>query len=161
MFGLEFISKEKNISIEDIKSFEVKHKLVFPTDLRNLLLIHNGGDLEVNSFFRLTENATYHTSAVERIASLDYIDNLLHNLIDDEEFINSQILPFAEFLGPGLVGIGIGANTAGKIYVFDWDYGLTYQAGSLLEFFKQLVFEDTTAVRSSILPDEKQVKWKI
>ena len=160
-YGLAFISKGSILNKEDIRNGENRMKAKLPVELEQLLLIHNGGDLEVNSFSRLLSTTDFEESAVERIVSLEEIETILDNLQDDEEFISSEIVPFANLLGPGLVGIGIGEKNNHKIYVYDWDFGLTYQAASLKEFCKQLKFEDASDLRKEMLNKSAEDKWLI
>lgn len=69
-YGLAFISKGSIPNKEDSRDVENKIKIKLPVELQELLLLHNGGDLEVNSFPRLLGNTDFEESAVERIVSL-------------------------------------------------------------------------------------------
>ncbi|MDJ1492615.1 hypothetical protein QNI19_06705 [Cytophagaceae bacterium DM2B3-1] len=96
--GLELITKGKSITQIDLQRLAVVIRSEIPIELQKLLLLHNGGDLEVNSFYRLIGNTTFQTSSVESILSVEEIETTFNNLSDDSTLCESKVIPFASLL---------------------------------------------------------------
>ncbi|MDJ1479271.1 hypothetical protein QNI16_02170 [Cytophagaceae bacterium YF14B1] len=92
---------------------------------------------------------------------MEEIETTFNNLIDDSTLCESKVIPFASLLGPGIAGIDWNVYNRGKIYIYDWEYGLTYQAASLNEFCKQLIFTDASELRKQMLNLQEETKWII
>jgi hypothetical protein len=75
---------------------------------------------------------------------IDYfvnIDGILkyHTEYMDEEVKEAELLLIGQgWIGGGIICIGIGAENLGQIYVFNWDFGPTFQAENLDEFLNSL-----------------------
>lgn len=113
-----------------------------PDEYKNFLIVYGAGELVCNSYERIHADGYSQSLGVDAFLSPDEIISSWNNLNDDEEFIDAKIVPIAGGLSANFVGIGFDPANAGKIYVMDWDFGVTFQAESLSDFLEQIKYED-------------------
>jgi SMI1 / KNR4 family (SUKH-1) len=131
-----------------IRDFEEKTGLLFPIELKHYYLRQNGQKFDSMLFTRMVDSDFQPYNPMEEIMPLEKIVQIYWNHQDDASFTqalpNAKLIPFGEGMGAVIcIASSLDPTLHGKIYIFDWDFGATYQAESLEDFLGQLrVFEE-------------------
>ncbi|NJO18679.1 MAG: SMI1/KNR4 family protein [Thioploca sp.] len=139
--NLKIIETNPTISLDEILAVEDRLSVRFPDQYRDFLLRYNGGKVYYNSFDRYLENGDTVNYSIDYLESLQTLEQAMVNLIEYEDFVNAMIIPVAQTLGSTLITIGIGDSNFGQVFVFDWDFGATFQAQSFQEFIRQIKYD--------------------
>jgi SMI1 / KNR4 family (SUKH-1) len=139
--NLRFLTVNPPATDSEVKEAEVFIGFPLPVELRSLLLQHNGISLSYNSFKRAVDKDNEVEFSVDIFESTQGIIEAWSYLHDDEDFVEAKIIPIGGTLSAALVGMGYVAENFGKIIIFDWDFGSTWQADSLQEFLCQLHYD--------------------
>ena len=131
------LTNNKGASFEDVASVERELNMNFPHQLKEFLLMQNGGYCRPSYVFkRYILDQEEQLMTIDQFLSIEEIKSSYINMLDIDEFKGN--LPFVQNLGASVVSIGIEEKNFGKIFVYDGDFGLTEQANNLEEFFEQL-----------------------
>jgi SMI1 / KNR4 family (SUKH-1) len=127
------------ITENQITDFEVFSNFFFPKEYRNFLLETNGGIPAHKGIYRQVSEDWKERTTIETFFSLEQIKESYHFLYDEISYINA--VPNTRIM---VIGETIGTTTAcisleGHIYLWDDDFGATFQAHSLINFFSQLI----------------------
>jgi len=135
---------EGRISEEQLIDFERESNFHFPKSYRDFLLKTNGGVPEMKCFVRVVDKHFSQELFLERFNSLDEIKQGYHYLHDNDLFIDStpRLMPIGDTIGSQTICVSL----EGHIYVWDCDFGATYQADSLADFLSQLRVYDEVLV---------------
>jgi cell wall assembly regulator SMI1 len=138
--NLKIVIPNPPITEKDIVEAEKKIGIAFPNDYKNFLLKNNGGKIYYNSFDRILGDNHKINYSIEAFESLESLLEAWSFLKDDEFFKPAKLLPIAQTLGPTLIGISFVPDHYGRIFVFDWDFGSTFQANNIIEFLEQIKY---------------------
>jgi len=136
--------------MEEIKKIEEEIGFTIPERYSEFLRNYSEGDLEYKNFSRILSNGTKKIIQIERVmnkenfihnnVNLDYIQELQE---DDElpaSFVESEFLYHIMNCDSKSVLISLNGQHKGKIYVVDYDYGITFQSENL-EIFLSSIFD--------------------
>jgi SMI1 / KNR4 family (SUKH-1) len=144
-----FRSVSKQKVANDYEALEKGLLNSLPESYKDFLNNYGDAELLANSFTQKLPSGRESGCWASRFFSWEEVISSLDNLKDDVYFSyalsNGQLIPIIETIGSQLVCLVVSTdpNLHGKIYIFDWDFGATYQADSLEEFLGQLrVFEE-------------------
>jgi cell wall assembly regulator SMI1 len=131
------LTDNKGASFEDVVSVERELNMNFPHQLKEFLLVQNGGYSRPSYVFkRYILDQEEQLMSIDQFLSIEEIKASYVNMLDIDEFKGN--LAFVQNMGASVVSIGIEEENFGKIFVYDGDFGLTEQANSLEEFLEQL-----------------------
>jgi len=142
MESVKFVDNNSAIFEKDIEYLEKKLGVLLPLDYKEFLLEYNGGNVYYNSFQRPLSATDEQDKCLDYFESIEGVMNAWDNLKDYEEFIIAKVIPIAQTLSNAFIGIGFGEENLGNIFVFDWDFGVTFQANTLKDFFKQINYAE-------------------
>jgi SMI1-KNR4 cell-wall len=134
---------------ELLSLFEKEQQISLPAEYRIFLLTYNGGIPHLKGFIRVVDSDFEQDTYLEKLFTFERMSKLFVSLQNDSYFRealpNARLIPIGETIGQTVICLASSTDPAlnGKIYVWDWDFGATYQAESLEEFLGQLrVFEE-------------------
>lgn len=117
---LEFFNTEDNLTLNDIRSIEIKYSLSFPDEYIKHLLVYNGGQCSPN-IFEFSENGQATESNIDWFLAI--CDGKFDNLEDyitiykvNEIRIPGSFIPIAHDPGGNLICISCSDN---RIYFWD------------------------------------------
>ncbi|MFT3738782.1 MAG: SMI1/KNR4 family protein [Breznakibacter sp.] len=128
--------ENKGAVLEDILNIEAELTITIPSQLKEFLLLQNGGCIRPSFIFKRFLDDGTQNLIIDEFLSIEEIKSAYFNGLDIEEFKGN--LAFVQNMGASVVSIGIEKENFGKIFVYDGDFGLTEQANSLEEFLEQL-----------------------
>ncbi len=131
------LTNNKGASFVDVASAERELNMNFPHQLKEFLLLQNGGYSRPSYVFkRYILDQEEQLMSIDQFLSIEEIKASYVNMLDIGEFKGN--IAFVQNMGASVVSIGIEEENFGKIFVYDGDFGLTEQANSLEEFLEQL-----------------------
>ncbi len=134
----------KMLSSENIEQLEAILEVSLPGSYSKFLMTEGYGEVYYNSFNRSIVINGINDSvseAIDEILNIEQITEYWTNWSEYDLFTDAKVIPFASTLGATFVGIGYVKENYGKIYVVDFDFGATFQANTLEEFFLQLHYD--------------------
>jgi hypothetical protein len=127
---VSFDATEKQLSIEELGSFEAFAQLTLPSEFRNHLLKYNGGKCNPCRFVFL-ENGTETISSIDWFLAIydgkyDNMFNYYQTYKVEAKRMPANILPIAHDQGGNLICISCVGHDVGYIYFWDHENEVDY-----------------------------------
>ena len=125
-------------NFERILELEAMLRFVIPVDLKEYLIKHQSVIFKRKKFMRIVNKNFSQEMTLEKILSAEEMLLGMQNLSDDENIKGNNLLYFGETPGSPVICIGLNNTNYDKVYVLDWDFGLTKISDSFNDFIDSL-----------------------
>ena len=146
MYDNKFFYTGKNLTEQELRSFEQKFNIVMPKNIKEYYLTYNGG-LPEKDLFKQNEKCTFFVNYFLPIMSPDglSVEKVLF-LLNDEKTFPSWLIPFANDESGNFFCYSLRKQDNGAIYYYnhEFEYGespedhITFLTDSVLKFINGL-----------------------